>query len=65
MPGYGAYKVVKVTQIRRKGLVGHLLFMGNLRNYMFGRSEKLNGRGKSTHILVHISMEEISWDACI
>jgi hypothetical protein len=65
MHGCGAHKGVNVTQCRRKGLVGHLLFMGGFRNYMFGRSEKLNGRENSTQILVHNSMEDICWDACI
>ena len=65
MHGYGAYIGFNVTQSRRKGLVGHLLFMGGFKSYMFGSSEKLNGRGNSTQTLVHSSMEDICWDACI
>ena len=34
---------VKVTELRRKGLVGHVACMGGFRNYMLCRSEKLNG----------------------
>jgi hypothetical protein len=50
MHGYGAYEGVKVTQFRRRGLVGHLLFMGGFRIYMFGRSEKLKGRENNVNI---------------
>jgi hypothetical protein len=39
--------------------------MGGFRSYMFGRSEKLKGRENRTQILVHNSMEDINWDACI
>ena len=37
MLGYAKYKSIKVTQLRRKGLVGHLLFMGGFRDYMLCR----------------------------
>jgi hypothetical protein len=35
--------------------------MAGFRNYMFCRSEKLNGRESISLSIAHNSMEEISW----
>jgi hypothetical protein len=51
-----------VTKLGMVGLAGPVACMGFLRNYTLCRSEKLNGRENSTQILVHISMEDVSWE---
>jgi hypothetical protein len=51
-----------VTKLRIMGLTGYVACTGCFRNYMICRSEKLNGRENSIKILVHNSMEEMSWD---
>jgi len=37
--------------------------MGVLRNYIRCHSEKVNGRGNITQIVVHSLIEEINWEA--
>jgi hypothetical protein len=53
---------VKVTKLQRKCLAGQVGCMGVFRNYIHCQSEKVNGRGNITQIVVHSSIEEINWE---